>query len=184
MSNTIIPYAPLPVNSMPDGPPSLRAFCARCGHVTTLPEQLVLLVGRTYQSLDFDRVVIIDPRCPPVAYCPDCSSDLRVCSFCGCTDECACPGGCSWVQEDICSACIPKTSWSGTCHRCGHAWPQTPGQNMCRECGAGPLCRMPDGSYAIDLVEHHPIRNGSGETGDRAFDPLDWNDPTDGEAPC
>ena len=30
---------------------------------------------------------------------------VRTCRVCGCTDEHACPGGCSWVQEDLCSAC-------------------------------------------------------------------------------
>lgn len=27
------------------------------------------------------------------------------CRVCGCTDQCACPGGCSWVEPDLCSAC-------------------------------------------------------------------------------
>jgi hypothetical protein len=29
-----------------------------------------------------------------------------VCRECGCTDERACPGGCSWVEPDLCSACV------------------------------------------------------------------------------
>ncbi|MDR2054254.1 MAG: hypothetical protein LBQ10_00045 [Desulfovibrio sp.] len=34
-----------------------------------------------------------------------------VCRKCGCTDEAACPGGCSWVEKDLCSACVepPET---------------------------------------------------------------------------
>jgi ParB family chromosome partitioning protein len=33
---------------------------------------------------------------------------LRACRACGCTDERACePFGCSWVAEDLCSACVP-----------------------------------------------------------------------------
>jgi len=30
------------------------------------------------------------------------------CQLCGCTDERACPGGCSWVSVDppLCSACV------------------------------------------------------------------------------
>jgi len=28
-----------------------------------------------------------------------------VCRVCGCTDEWACPGGCHWVEPDLCSAC-------------------------------------------------------------------------------
>lgn len=28
------------------------------------------------------------------------------CRGCGCTDTQACPGGCSWVEKDLCSACV------------------------------------------------------------------------------
>lgn len=28
------------------------------------------------------------------------------CRGCGCTDSCACPGGCWWVEPDLCSACV------------------------------------------------------------------------------
>lgn len=35
------------------------------------------------------------------------------CRLCGCTDNAACPGGCSWVEDpeflgDLCSQCLPK----------------------------------------------------------------------------
>lgn len=30
---------------------------------------------------------------------------VRSCRVCGCTDDHACPGGCYWVEEDLCSAC-------------------------------------------------------------------------------
>ena len=30
----------------------------------------------------------------------------RTCRVCGCTEESACEGGCSWVEEDLCSACV------------------------------------------------------------------------------
>jgi hypothetical protein len=32
----------------------------------------------------------------------------QTCRECGCTDERACEGGCSWVEEDLCSACADK----------------------------------------------------------------------------
>ena len=35
-------------------------------------------------------------------------SAKRRCRVCGCTDDHACPGGCSWVEEDLCSACVGK----------------------------------------------------------------------------
>lgn len=84
-----------------------RLYCIRCHTEVQRARTLQLIAGRTYHS-NRGTVVIIDPRFPVVAYCVTCSADLRVCSFCGCTDECACPGGCSWVQEDICSACAPN----------------------------------------------------------------------------
>jgi len=30
----------------------------------------------------------------------------RTCRVCGCTDDHACPGGCYWVELDLCSACV------------------------------------------------------------------------------
>jgi ParB/RepB/Spo0J family partition protein len=30
------------------------------------------------------------------------------CRVCGCTDDHACPGGCYWVEKDLCSACADK----------------------------------------------------------------------------
>jgi len=32
----------------------------------------------------------------------------RTCRICGCTQRRACPGGCHWVEADLCSACIGK----------------------------------------------------------------------------
>lgn len=32
----------------------------------------------------------------------------RQCRVCGCTDDCACPGGCWWVEDDLCSSCVGK----------------------------------------------------------------------------
>jgi hypothetical protein len=32
----------------------------------------------------------------------------RACRACGCTDNRACEGGCSWVEADLCSACREK----------------------------------------------------------------------------
>ncbi len=33
------------------------------------------------------------------------AATVRRCRACGCTDNHACPEGCSWVEEDLCSAC-------------------------------------------------------------------------------
>ena len=32
----------------------------------------------------------------------------RTCRICGCTEDNACEGGCSWVEVDLCSACADK----------------------------------------------------------------------------
>ena len=32
--------------------------------------------------------------------------DAPRCRVCGCTDDNACPGGCYWVEEDLCSECV------------------------------------------------------------------------------
>ena len=34
--------------------------------------------------------------------------DVQKCTVCGCTDDCACPGGCSWVADEVCSRCADK----------------------------------------------------------------------------
>ena len=32
----------------------------------------------------------------------------RKCRVCGCTEHNACDGGCSWVEEDLCSSCAGR----------------------------------------------------------------------------
>jgi hypothetical protein len=34
--------------------------------------------------------------------------EAQRCRICGCTDNHACPEGCYWVEEDLCSACAEK----------------------------------------------------------------------------
>ncbi|MFA5186467.1 MAG: hypothetical protein WC551_08330 [Patescibacteria group bacterium] len=38
-----------------------------------------------------------------------------VCRICGCTQERAYEGGCHWVENDLCSACVEKGKASGGC---------------------------------------------------------------------
>lgn len=59
----------------------------------------------------------------PFFACPECgwySGELadtsdRVCRVCGCTDDHACPGGCYWVEKDLCSVCAddPQSGTNG-----------------------------------------------------------------------
>jgi hypothetical protein len=41
--------------------------------------------------------------CELEAVCP--KPDEQKCRVCGCTWEHACPGGCYWVEPDLCSQC-------------------------------------------------------------------------------
>ncbi len=34
---------------------------------------------------------------------------VRTCRACGCTDDRACEGGCSWIAQDLCSRCAVIT---------------------------------------------------------------------------
>lgn len=45
-------------------------------------------------------------------------SNLRECRECGCTDQQACPGGCHWVEEDLCSQCADKSEKNCDCADC------------------------------------------------------------------
>jgi hypothetical protein len=47
------------------------------------------------------------------AMCADAIADVVLepsCRICGCTEENACEGGCSWVEADLCSACAPDVA--------------------------------------------------------------------------
>ena len=39
--------------------------------------------------------------------------NVRQCVGCGCTDRCACAGGCRWVGPRLCSSCGPEDSGRG-----------------------------------------------------------------------
>lgn len=38
----------------------------------------------------------------------------RTCRVCGCTDDNACPGGCYWVEDDLCSRCADEAKVAAT----------------------------------------------------------------------
>ena len=50
-----------------------------------------------------ERIVKLNTDVPPD----------RKCRVCGCTQDHACPGGCYWVEEDLCSACAEELSGEG-----------------------------------------------------------------------
>jgi hypothetical protein len=86
---------------------------------------------------------------------------IRACRECGCTDEDACPGGCGWVEPDLCSQCAgdpeeedhPKL---GPCCMCEGAARVHNIIMLSRRCavpGTGwgcVACELPaDGAYAV-----------------------------------
>jgi hypothetical protein len=64
---------------------------------------------------------------------------VRTCRQCGCTTGAACEGGCSWVEEDLCSACI------GVCGHCGSP--------DCTRMGGMVLCLPPGGEMGPEDLE-------------------------------
>lgn len=44
----------------------------------------------------------------PVSPDPRPTAERRVCRECGCSDFAACPGGCYWVELDLCSRCASR----------------------------------------------------------------------------
>jgi len=60
--------------------------------------QGIVGVARVFESYLRDDELHPDYVAPPAA-------DVRRCGVCGCTDDHACQGGCSWVSPDLCSRC-------------------------------------------------------------------------------
>lgn len=57
-----------------------------------VPMSIALAIRDNPKTLDTMDTLLVDPFC-------------RVC---GCTDKCACDGGCYWVEPDLCSSCVPR----------------------------------------------------------------------------
>ena len=45
-----------------------------------------------------------------------------ICRICGCTDEEACPEGCTWVEANLCSNCVDKAYCDHNVHTCTCEW--------------------------------------------------------------
>ncbi len=89
--------------------------------------------------------------------------DERKCRICGCTDNCACPGGCYWVEEDLCSRCVEKAEMDKNykciyCGGTGELEVHGPGETYtrtCRDCrGSG------EKLIEIPLREYDELKNG------------------------
>ncbi|HEY2088541.1 MAG TPA: ParB/Srx family N-terminal domain-containing protein [Mycobacterium sp.] len=80
-------------------------YCSETDDDSVVLEQTIVDLERTValghgqQLVDFDLTGEDEQRSEAVA--------ARACRSCGCTDAAACPGGCCWVEPDLCSACVP-----------------------------------------------------------------------------
>lgn len=62
-----------------------------------------------YQAgLDRKFAPAVEPTDP--SYPPSATLAERACRVCNCTDDDACPGGCYWVEDDLCSRCRPRAA--------------------------------------------------------------------------
>lgn len=71
----------------------------RTGHLLTTANVLAIV-----------RTRIDDPSVDLRITRPEVAVERSVCSGCGCTEEKACEGGCSWIALDLCSQCVNARS--------------------------------------------------------------------------
>lgn len=72
----------------------------------------VIVVGQAENV--FHRAADLVTRVPDWQGALEVLLSIRRCRSCGCVDERACPGGCSWATSDLCSRCaevleVPRT---------------------------------------------------------------------------
>ena len=58
-----------------------------------------------------ERAETVDERAETV------DEDEQKCRVCGCTDDMACPGGCYWVEPDLCSRCAERMRREDVSHQ-------------------------------------------------------------------
>ena len=57
------------------------------------------------QGAAMDALLAWEPHFEDVLEDEKAKGEPERCRVCGCTDDCACPGGCHWVEPGLCSAC-------------------------------------------------------------------------------
>lgn len=65
-------------------------------------------IGRKTEAQQDEEESIDREANPELPGMPERPVDVRTCRDCGCTDETGCEGGCTWVADDLCSACQAK----------------------------------------------------------------------------
>jgi hypothetical protein len=69
------------------------------------------IAGEAALDATITQIVLADPALTalPIPPRPSLASlGIPFCRVCGCTDDCACPGQCFWIEEGLCSACRPS----------------------------------------------------------------------------
>lgn len=86
--------------------PPIRGKCARCKRPI-----LIRRAGQKYGPTCARKIaqIPIEERLDTRPYeqggGKKAPREAGVCRVCGCTDFLPCPGGCAWVEPDLCSAC-------------------------------------------------------------------------------
>lgn len=106
-----------PTNALdPDDAPDVPNYVLVMRTAEPLPEhecitELVHIDGAGWPKCDpVAGVHLLEAciRCGNLWPCATAAAVMpRTCKHCGCSDLLACDGGCSWVSEDECSACVP-----------------------------------------------------------------------------
>jgi len=94
-----------------DPEPFLRAFAAGFITNTARPEDLATMSVRDIQKqLILEEIHQCSGECitPGLLQAFDVRALVGTCCACGCTEEEACEGGCSWVdnRKTLCSSCM------------------------------------------------------------------------------
>lgn len=77
-----------------------RIFCE-----IACPDEVTEMVCH-YRNLKDGSCTKEDPWECWMAYLLSRASAEKICRVCGCTQDNACPGGCYWVEDDLCSSCF------------------------------------------------------------------------------
>lgn len=92
-----------------------------CGHYGAMTDETDVANAwfraecKAYSRID----ALLDEHAPSFApagqfLLPPADLTEGVCRDCGCTDERACPGGCSWAEPDLCSVCAAAATEART----------------------------------------------------------------------
>lgn len=81
--------------------------CQSCGELVTAETVAALdeALGERPYLANAEGVIL---TAKSGIYCTECAPDTRICRVCGCTEELGCDEGCTWEDDDTCTACAEK----------------------------------------------------------------------------